>query len=77
LGGFKELLLEKFADDKTPAMLLRELGSVKMEQKGKVKDLNKRFNHILNRFMADKNPNDSITIYYFTSLPYQQALRSL
>jgi len=28
---FRRIFLEKFADDKTLAMLLKELGSVKME----------------------------------------------
>lgn len=47
-------------------MLLRELGSLKMEHKQKVKDFNKRFNHILHIFMADTKPHDYITIDYFT-----------
>lgn len=51
--GFKKLFLQKFFDDKTPTMLLRELGSLKMEQKEKVKYFNQRFNCILNRFPAD------------------------
>jgi len=34
------MFLEKFIDDKTPAMLLKELGSLKMEGKEKLKDFN-------------------------------------
>jgi len=38
--GFKTLFLEKFADDKTPTMLLKELWNPKMGEKEKVKDFN-------------------------------------
>lgn len=38
-GVFKRIFLEKFVEDKTPTMLLKELGSLKMEQKEKVKNL--------------------------------------
>lgn len=44
-------------------MLLKELGSIKMEQKEKVK----HFNHILNKFIAWNKPHDSIKIDYYTS----------
>ena len=37
-GMFKRIFLEKFTDDKTLTMLLKELGSLKMESKEKVKD---------------------------------------
>ena len=61
------MFLEKFVDDKTHAMLLRELGNLKMEHKEKVKDFNQRFNRILNRFPTEMKPHDSITINYYTS----------
>jgi len=61
------MFLEKCVDDKTPAMLLKELGSLKMEGKEKVKDFNPRFTHILNKFAADTKRHDSITIDYYTS----------
>lgn len=38
--GFKKWFLDKFVDDKTLAMLLREMGILKMEHKEKVKDFN-------------------------------------
>ena len=60
--GFKKLFLEKFVDDKTPTMLLKELGNLKMEQKEKVKEFNQRFNRILNIFPEDTKPHESITI---------------
>jgi len=63
---FKRIFLEKFVDDKTPAMLLKELGSLKMKPKEKVKDFNQRFNHILNKFVVDTKPHDSITVDYYT-----------
>lgn len=51
-------------------MLLKEMGSLKMEQKEKVKYFNKMFNHILNRFETNSKPPDSITIdYYMSALP--------
>lgn len=61
------MFLENFADDKTLAMLLKELGSLGMEEKEKVKDFNQRFMRILNKFVADTKPHDSITIDYYTS----------
>ena len=67
---FKRMFLEKFVDDKTSAMLLNELGNLKMESKEKVKDFNRRFSHILNKFLADTKPHDSITVdYYMSALP--------
>lgn len=64
------MFLEKFADDKKPAMLLKELGSVEIEGKEKVKDFNQRFTRILNNFAADTKPDDSIAVdYYMSTLP--------
>lgn len=65
--GFKQLFHEKFVDDKTAAMLLKEMENMNMEQKEKVKDFNQRFNCILNRFPIVMKPHDSITIDYYTS----------
>ena len=61
-GAFKCMFLESFVNDKTPAMLLKELGSLKMEGKEKVKDINQRFTHILKKFAVDTKPHDSITV---------------
>lgn len=61
------MFLEKFVKEKTHAMLLKELGSLKMEKKEKVKDFNQRFNQILNKFSIDTKPHDCITIDYYTS----------
>jgi len=61
------MFLEMFADEKIPTMLLKELGSLKMEGKEKVKDFNQRFISILNKFVMDTKPHDSITVYYYTS----------
>ena len=47
---FKKLFLDKFADDKTPAMLLKELGNSKMGEKDKEKYFNQKLNHILKKF---------------------------
>ena len=67
LGAFKHMFLENFVDDKTPTMLLKELGSLKMEAKEKLKDFNHRFTCMLNKFAADTKPHDSIAIDYYTS----------
>ena len=48
-------------------MLLKELSSLKMEQKEKVKYFNQRFNCILNKIIADTKPHDSITVDYYMS----------
>lgn len=38
-----------------------------MEGNEKVKDFNQRFTHMLNKFVADTKPHDSIIFYYYTS----------
>jgi len=48
-------------------MLLKELGSMKMEGKENVKDFNQRFTCILNKFATDTKPHDYIIIDYCTS----------
>jgi len=61
---------KNFANDNTPTTLLKELGSLKMEGKEKVKDFNQRFTHILNKLPVDTKPHDSITTnYYMSRLP--------
>jgi len=37
---FKKLFLEKFTDDNTPSMLLKELENLKMGDKERLKDFN-------------------------------------
>jgi len=61
------MFLEKFANEKTLAMFPKELGSLKMEGKENIKDFNQRFLHILNKFVADAKPHDSINVDYYTS----------
>ena len=41
--------------------------NIQMDHKEKVKYFNHKFNHILNKFLENKKPHDSITIYYYTS----------
>lgn len=57
-----------FVDDKTLAMPLKELGSLKMEGKEKVKDFKQRFTRILNKFAANTKPHDSIIVDYYMSI---------
>jgi len=47
---FKKLFLEKFVDDETLPMLLKETGNSKKREKEKLKDFNQNFNCILNKF---------------------------
>jgi len=64
-----KLPLDKFSNDKTPAMLLKELGNLKMRDKEKVKDCNYRYKRLLNKFPIDVQLRDSITkCYYAISL---------
>jgi len=49
-------------------MLLKELTNINMEQKEKVKDFNHKFNRILNKFLENTKPHESITIDYYTSI---------
>jgi len=74
--GFKKTFLQNFVKDKTPSMLLKELGNLKMEKKEKVKDFNQRFNHILNKFLTTQNLLTPLP-YITTLLPCQQILHSL
>lgn len=66
-GTFKCMFVENFVDKNTPAMLLKELGSLKMEGKEKLKDFNQRLTHILNKFSTYTKPHDSITVDHYTS----------
>ena len=66
-GAFECMFLENFAHDKTPAMLLKELGSLNMEGKEKVKYFNQRFTRILKKFTTNTKPHDSITVDYYMS----------
>lgn len=61
------MFLEKFVDDKNTTMLLKELESLKMEGKEKIKAFNQRFTCILKKFAANTKPHGSITIDYYTS----------
>lgn len=44
-------------------MLLKELGSLNIEKKQKVKYFKQSFNHILNKFTTDIKPHYSFTFY--------------
>lgn len=51
-------------------MLLKELGSLEVQGKEKLKDFNQRFLRKLNKFAVDTKPHDSITVnYYMSTLP--------
>lgn len=65
LGDVQDL--EKFAKEKTLGMLVKELGSLKMELKGRVKDFNQRFNRILKKLTVETKSRDSVIVEYYTS----------
>lgn len=67
MGYVQMYVSRKFVDNKTIAMLLKELGSLKVVGKEKVKDFNQRFLHILNKFLVDTKPHGYITVSYYTS----------
>jgi hypothetical protein len=50
--NFEKYFISKFEDEKTPAMLFKELVALKMEKKEKVKYFNQCFTTILNKFPA-------------------------
>ena len=64
--AFKRIFIKKFFEDKTHVMILKELDTLKMEQKEKVKYFNQSFNHILKKFSDDTKPHDSFTIDYYS-----------
>lgn len=61
--------LNKFIDDKTPSMILKELDNIKMGNKVKVKDFNQKSTCIMNKFPTDVQLDDYITKGYYMS-PY-------
>lgn len=64
---FKKLFFEMFANDKTPTTLLKEFRSIKMGERDKVKDLNKKLNLILNKLRPGMQSHNWVTIYYYTA----------
>jgi len=63
----KRILLDKFAKEKTPTMLLKELGSLRWSKNKKLKYFNQRFNRILKKFIAYIKPHESIIVDYYMS----------
>lgn len=62
--------MEKFVDDKTNTMLLKELRKCNMGEKEKAKHFDQKLNYILNKFPSGMQPHDLIDIdYYITSFP--------
>jgi hypothetical protein len=64
---FERDFLNKFGEEKTLATLLRELISIKMEKKEKIKYFNQHFTTILNKFHVDVEPIEALTVEYYTS----------
>jgi hypothetical protein len=54
--NFQKGFLDKFAEETTTGDLMDELFAATMSSKEKVKDLNQRFNTILNKFQTEANP---------------------
>ena len=69
-GDFSQAFLNKFGEDKTPAMLTLELDRIKMENKEQIKYFNQRFLTLLNRILvASQPPEDIIIENYSSTLP--------
>ena len=67
--------MEKFGDKKTLDTLMIELSQIKMENKERIKDWNKRFNSLLNKFPIDAWLTDNLQIGFYTwALPITTAL---
>ena len=55
-GDFSQAFLNKFGEDKTPAMLALELARIKMENKERIKYFNHRFLTLLNIILVASQP---------------------
>ena len=62
----KNLVLEKFGNDKTPEDLVMELSTMKMENKEKVQDFNQRFTTLLNSLIVTTKPTEESLVEYYT-----------
>lgn len=68
--AFQEAFLDKFCDDKTPAVLVLELSYLKMETKEKVKDFNIWFNNFVQQNPGYARPTEEVFIeFYIIVLP--------
>jgi len=69
-GEFNKVFLDKFGEDKTPALLALELSRIKMEPKERIKDFNQRFLTLKNKIpIASQPPEDIIIENYTSALP--------
>jgi len=66
-NAFERAFLNKFGEEKTLVTFLRELISIKMEKKEKIKYFNQFFAIILNKFPTDAQPIEALTVNYYTS----------
>ena len=64
---FDIAFINKFGDDKSPAVLVSELSKIRIEPKEKVKDFNQRFLTLRNRIPATSRPTEDVTIEFYTS----------
>ena len=64
---FDIAFMNKFGDDKTPAILVSELSRIRIEPKEKVKDFNQRFLTLRNRIPITSRPTEDVTIEFYTS----------
>jgi hypothetical protein len=70
LDNFQKDFLDKFAEETTMGALMAELFSSTMSSKERVKDFNKIFTTILNKFHLESKPTQELQIEVYTnSLP--------
>jgi len=72
---FQTIFLNKFGDDKTPAVLVLELSRIKMDPKEKIKEFNQRFLTLRNKIPTTARPTEEVTLEFYTlALPLSVAM---
>ena len=72
---FQTAFLDKFREDKTPAVLVLELSRIRMDSKEKVKDFNQRFLSLRNKILVDSRTTKwVVTKFYTSTLPQTKAM---
>ena len=72
---FHIVVLEKFGEDKTPAVLVLELSLIRMDGKEKIKDFNHHFLTLKNKIPVESRPPKGVVVEFYTSsLPQMIAM---
>lgn len=72
---FKEQFLTKYVDDKSLATLINDLSNLRIESKEPIKELNSRFNKLLNKIPTASKSSEKIrSEWYITYFPSNIAI---